>query len=661
MSCHGPGGTEAAGATASRVLLVGEPNVGKSTLFNTLTGARQRIVNAPGTTVELTAGRWRAGGPEAADRELVDLPGTHSLLARSLDERVTADAVRELAAECTSGATAAVVVVVDATALERSLYLMAQVAETGAPFVVALTMLDRAARGDGASGVALADALAEAIGVPVVPIDPRRRGDEALADLGRAVDSAPALHAGRLHRLPPVVTEPVGDPAADLAHAQELFAWVEDACGRVRTLLEAAALPTTPPRRSASDRLDAVLLNPWVGIPVFLAVVFALFQLTTRVAAPLQDAIEVAANRVPIAGVTWVLGHIGLGGSWVEGLLVEGLLAGLVTVLTFLPVMGFMFLALGVLEGSGYMARAALVADRVMRSLGLDGRALLPLIVGFGCNLPALAATRTLPRARHRLLTGLLVPLTSCSARLTVYVLLATTFFPDHAGLVIFAMYVTSVVLVLAAGLVLRGTAFRDLTAEPFMLVLPHYQWPHARTLGTSAWVRVRAFVTGAGTVIVATMLVVWVLTAIPAPGAQAGGSSVDRSVYGAVADTISPVLEPAGFGDRTATAALMTGFVAKEVVVGSFAQSTAISTGDGSTQELGPALRGTFAASSGGHGAVAALAFMVFVLAYTPCVATLAEQKRMFGLRPTAIAVGVQLMAAWALAVAVFQIGSSL
>lgn len=662
MSCHGPGGAEAAGATASRVLLVGEPNVGKSTLFNTLTGARQRIVNAPGTTVELTAGRWREDRGDGVDRELVDLPGTHSLLARSLDERVTADAVRELAGEVAAGATAAVVVVVDATALERSLYLVAQVAETGAPFVVALTMLDRAARDGGPAGADLADALAEVIGVPVVPIDPRRRGDEALADLGRAVDSAPALHADRRDALPPVVAGPDADPAAELAHAQTLFAWVEDACDRVRAQLDPGAAPSPARSRpSVSDRLDAVLLNPWVGIPVFLAVVFALFELTTRVAAPLQDAIQVAADRAPIAGATWVLSHVGLGGTWVEGLLVDGLLAGLVTVLTFLPVMGFMFLALGLLEGSGYMARAALVADRVMRALGLDGRALLPLIVGFGCNLPALAATRTLPQARHRLLTGLLVPLTSCSARLTVYVLLATTFFPAHAGLVIFGMYVTSVVLVLVAGLVLRRTAFRDLAAEPFMLVLPPYQWPHTRTLGTSAWVRVRAFVTGAGTVIVATMLVVWVLTAIPAPGASGGRTSVDRSVYGAVADTIAPVMDPAGFGDRTATAALMTGFVAKEVVVGSFAQSTAIETGDGDSQNLGPALRDTFAAASGGHGPAAALAFMVFVLAYTPCVATLAEQRRMFGLRPTAVAVGMQLVAAWALAVAVFQVGSAL
>ncbi|MFN8108705.1 MAG: ferrous iron transporter B [Thermoleophilia bacterium] len=656
MSCHDPGGAAATGIAAARVLLVGEPNVGKSTLFNTLTGARQRIVNAPGTTVELASGVWSGPDGETA-RELVDLPGTHSLLARSLDERVTADAVRALAAEAGAEPAQCVIVVVDATALERSLYLVAQVAETGVPFVVALTMLDRACRPGDPEPAALAGALGDAIGVPVVAVDPRRRRDAGLEELALAVDAAPGMWGTRPAGLPPLSA--TGDD--DLAHAEALFTWVEDACTRVRTRLTGHLAEPPPPRTSLSDRLDAVLLNPWAGIPVFLAVVFALFELTTRLAAPLQDLIQTAADRGPVAGTTWLLHHVGLGGTWVQGLLVDGVYAGVVTVLTFLPVMGVMFLALGVLEGSGYMARAALVADRAMRALGLDGRALLPLIVGFGCNLPALAATRTLPHARHRLLTGLLIPLTSCSARLTVYVLLATTFFPGNAGLVIFGMYVASIVLVLGAGLVLRGTLFRDLSSEPFMLVLPHYQWPHLRTLSTSAWVRVRAFVTGAGTVIVATTLALWLLTTIPAPGGH--GSRVDGSLYGSITGAVAPVLAPAGFGDQTAAAALVTGFVAKEVVVGSLAESTALNDGTDtvSTQQLRQGLRRSFAASSGGNGGAAALAFMVFVLAYTPCVAALAEQRRLFGWRPTLAALSAQLVAAWVLAVVVFHVGASL
>jgi ferrous iron transport protein B len=299
-----------------------------------------------------------------------------------------------------------------------------------------------------------------------------------------------------------------------------------------------------------------------------------------------------------------------------------------------------------------------------MRSLGLDGRALLPLIVGFGCNLPALAATRTLPKARQRLLTGLLIPLTSCSARLTVYVLLASAFFPRHAGTVIFAMYLLSVLLVLGGGLLLRRTAFRDVHAGPLMLVLPPYQRPHLRTLGMSVRLRVGAFVLRAGKIIVLTMVVVWALMAVPVTGQHPVGEvPVADSLYYSVASGIAPVFAPAGFGNDHAASALMTGFVAKEVVVGSCAQSYAVAAPDdpAGAGNLGAELRASFGTSSGGHGAAAALAFMVFVLAYTPCVAALAEQRRLFGWRPTVSALGAQLAGAWLLAVMVFQVGSRL
>jgi ferrous iron transport protein B len=417
-------------------------------------------------------------------------------------------------------------------------------------------------------------------------------------------------------------------------------------------------------RRTFSDRVDVVLLNPWAGIPVFLAVVWLLFELTTRFAAPLQGAIGQLVNVPMAAGVTWLLSLMGLGDNWVQGLLVDGLLVGVGTVLTFLPVMAVMFTALGFLEDSGYLARAAFVADRAMRSLGLDGRALLPLIVGFGCNLPALAATRTLPHARQRLLTGLLIPLTSCSARLTVYVLLAGAFFPQHAGTVIFAMYLTSVLLVLGGGLVLRRTAFRDVRAGPLMLVLPPYQRPHLRTLAMSVRLRVGSFVVRAGKIIVVTMLVVWVLMAVPVTGQHSVGHvPVADSLYYSVASGIAPLLTPTGFGNDHASAALMTGFVAKEVVVGSFAQSYAVAEPGSPARAggLGEQLRRSFDESSGGRGGAAALAFMVFVLAYTPCAAALAEQRRLFGWRTAASALTAQLAGAWVLAVLVFQVGSRL
>jgi ferrous iron transport protein B len=683
MSCHGnasvpapirSGTATATGPDALPVLLVGGPNVGKSTLFNALTGARQRTTNAPGTTVELATGTWRTAagstGDSAVERMILDLPGTYSLLARSSDELVTADAVRDLAqsfAELSSQA-GVVVVVMDATALPRSLYLLAQVAETGVPLVVALTMLDLAVGGSDSPSAALepdalAAALAAPLGVPVVPVDARRRAAGGLSALAQAVDDV-AAHPRRVTGIG--APRSVADVGQDLAHAETLFAWVERVTAQVTTCLEPGSgwAPDTSGQRvhrTYSDRVDTVLLNPWAGIPVFLGVVWLLFELTTKFAAPLQALISHLVNGPLASAVTSALGLVGLGDSWVRGLLVDGLLVGVGTVLTFLPVMAVMFAALGVLEDSGYLARAAFVADRAMRSLGLDGRALLPLIVGFGCNLPALAATRTLPHARQRLLTGLLIPLTSCSARLTVYVLLAGAFFPAHAGTVIFAMYLVSVMLVLGAGLVLRRSVFRDVRAEPLILVLPAYQRPHLRTLGMSVRMRLGAFVAGAGKIIVVTMLAIWVLMAFPATGQHALGKvPVADSLYGRAASDIAPVLAPAGFGNDHAAAALITGFVAKEVVVGSFAQSYAVAKPPDAARAggLGEQLRVSFDESSGGHGGAAALAFMVFVLAYTPCVATLAEQRRLFGWRPTASALLAQLAGAWVLAVLVFQVG---
>ena len=701
MSCHetDPGLVRGAVATAppsGRVLLVGAPNVGKSTLFNALTGARQRTVNAPGTTVELATGTWHVVGTGQSvstgqsastgqsvstgtarattrSRTLVDLPGTYSLLARSADEQVTADAVLELARTPGSGVA---VVVLDASALTRSLYLLAQVARTGAPVVVGLTMLDVVVP-DSPTGAAppevLADVLADILGVPVVPLSCRDRSPRGLGALGEAVDAVTANpRPVRDLPLPSCCAETdVTDLATDLAQAELTFAWVERVAAEVAARLgvatdaqESVDAPPGPATSSFSDRVDGILLHPWAGIPIFLAVVWLLFELTTALAAPLVNLIDGIVHGPVAEAVTWALGTVGLDGGWLHGLLVDGLLAGVGTVLTFLPVMAVMFLALGVLEDSGYLARAAFVADRAMRSLGLDGRALLPLVVGFGCNLPALAATRTLPNARHRLLTGLLIPLTSCSARLTVYVLLAGAFFPRYAGTAIFLMYVASVALVLGGGLLLRRTAFRDVRPEPLVLVLPAYQRPRLRPLALTVRSRVGAFVAGAGKIIVATMLVVWVLMAIPVAGQHAVGDvPVADSAYGRVASAITPILSPAGFGNDHASAALITGFVAKEVVVGSFAQSYAVAEpGDAARAgSLGDRLRESFATSSGGHGAAAAAAFLVFVLAYTPCVATLAEQRRLFGWRPTLGAVSAQLVTAWLLAVLVFQIGSRL
>ena len=295
-----------------------------------------------------------------------------------------------------------------------------------------------------------------------------------------------------------------------------------------------------------------------------------------------------------------------------------------------------------------------------MRALGLDGRAMLPLIVGFGCNVPALSATAVLPHARQRLLTGLLVPLTSCTARLAVYLLLAHTFFPGSAGTVVFGMYVASVALVIGWGLIARHTVLRDITPEPLIIALPDYQWPHLRTLGLSVWTRVASFTRKAGTVIVVAVMALWVLQAIPVSGGhEIADVPVADSAYGAVAHAAAPALAPLGLNDWRIAASLVAGVAAKEVVIGALAQSYAIDDASADAEStLGQQLRATVAETSGGHANAAALALMIFTLSYVPCLATLAEQRRLFGWRWTALAAGAQFTGAYLMATAVFQVG---
>lgn len=616
------------------VLIVGNPNVGKSTLFNALTRSHQRAVNAPGTTLELTVGTWRLGGEEVG---VADLPGTFSLDARSSDERAVASAL--------DGADphAVIVFVLDATALSRSLYLLAQVIDTGRPVVAALTMLDVARD----RGLTLdARTLSRAIGLPVVTIDPRKRA--GLAELAEPVTRAlaaphPAGGAGRV------------GPFAE-ADVERWFAWVE----RVM-----ANLPPEPPRRiTRSDRMDRVLLHPWVGVPVFLAVMWGLFEMCTRAAGPLISAIAAFAGGPVARAVSSGLGALGVGGGWFEGLLIDGVLTGLGVVFSFLPLLALVFTALGILDGSGYLSRAAVVADRAMRVIGLDGRAVLPLMVGFGCNVPALEATRVLPHARQRLVAGLLVPYTSCSARLTVYLLLAAAFFPGSAGTVIFGLYLTSIVLVAIGGL-----AFRKLVdgkgkpeRESLVLVLPPYQWPDLRTLGQSIVERVRGFMREAGVVIVIALVAMWALAAIPVRGGHAlADVPISDSAFGVGSRAIAPALAPLGLNDWHVAAALASGFVAKEVAVGALAETYAVDgerDSEGDSEALTARLRGTLSDTSGGHPRAAALAFMVFALAYTPCLATVAQMGRALGRRWTAIGIGLQLVVAWVLGTLVFQVG---
>lgn len=646
-----------------RVVFVGNPNVGKSSMFNALLGARTRTMNAPGTTVSITCGQYHYEKPKTAGNaqnwQFVDTPGTYSLAPMSPDEQVAVNALTGMSGMPVPDLA---VVVLDATALSRSLYLLSMVVELGLPTVVALTMNDLAVRnGCGVDAERLSHLLD---GMPVVAIDGRTgNGGKALADaIAASFEGTPVPHG--LTALPTATAD------ADMKTADGLSVWAESradarldwTAGILRGLDMHAVDHVT-----LSDRIDRVLLHPVIGVLVFLAVLFVVFQATTTLASPMQDWIDVTFRGWCADGLDLLLGLFGpsVSGGWLRSLLVDGLLDGVVTVLTFIPVMGIMFLLLSILEDSGYMARAAFVMDRAMRALGLDGRAFLPIIVGFGCNLPALAATRTLSDSRQRVLTGMLVPFAACSARLSVFLVLAHAFFPKYAGLVVFLMYVASVMVILLVGVLLRHTMFRGLEPEPLMLALPAYQCPRALQLARSVLLRLWGFIRGASVIIISMITALWLLQGIPVTANAGGFAHVDDvhdSAYGVLADAVAPVFAPAGFDDWHASAALITGFVAKEVVVGSMSQSYHADEPDDATSQqagegtLGQKLRASFDQSSHGHGKAAAIAFLLFTLAYTPCLATVAEMRRQFGTKVAARSVLLSLAVAYVIAIIAFQ-----
>ena len=627
-SCHSTSAMRIAKEGTPVLALVGAPNSGKSTLFNALTGAKVQTGNWPGTSVEISRGLWNAQ-PEAFD--IIDLPGAYSLDPMSPDEEFTRDMLVE-APPCERPDV--VVVLVDATAPARGLNLAFQIAEHPYRVVIGVTKEDIAKQ----QGISIdTSALSHEVGIPVVSVNGRRREN---------LDALEYEVARAMHTEPRTIR-----PNADL---DQRFVDLDAA--------EKVAVSRTDTGEPLSHRADRLVLHPVLGPILFLAVMWAVFFITTTVAGPLQDGLEafitgpVSAAARSILPDNWLL----------TGLLVDGLIGGVGMVLTFAPLLALMFLCLAVLEDSGYMARAAVVTDRVMRAIGLPGKAFIPIVVGYGCNVPAISATRVLGDVRHRILTCLLIPFTSCSARLIVFMMLAQVFFPAHAGSAVFAMYVLSIALVVLVGLALRRTVWRAMPAEALVIDLPAYQLPTFRLTISVMWVRLKGFLHTAGGIIVATVVVIWLLMSIPVTGGHSFNEEAvppQDSAYGAVAQAMSPVFAPAGFDSWSLTGPLVTGFVAKETLISTWAQTYAVEdvTDDAPEEQaespLASHIRADFDAASGGHGLAAVWAYMVFLLAYTPCVATVAAQRREIGWKWTLIGFALQLGSAWILAVGVFQV----
>ncbi len=466
-----------------------------------------------------------------------------------------------------------------------------------------------------------------------------------------------------------------------------------------RNIVAAPASPHIP----FSDRVDRIITHQIFGLPIFLGIMWVVFKISTDVATPMLDWVSATLSG-PLTRLTLLLlATLNLTGTWAESLLIDGVIAGVGGVLAFVPVLMSLYLALAILEDSGYMARAAFVMDRFMHVIGLHGKSFVPMIIGFGCTVPAIYATRTLENRRDRLLTGLLVPFMSCSARLPVYILFATIFFPRRAGLVIFGIYLLGIVAALGVGIILQKTLFKQQETVSFVMELPPYRRPNLRSVWIYVWSRTVAFLKNASTLILATSLLVWLLMAIPATGEGSfANTRVNDSAFATVSGWIAHATAPLGFGTWESSGALVTGFVAKEVVVSTLAQVHAVDTAATTTGSSSPgddvleiitsfgqatldtikaiplvvginlfgdddpapdsalmqAIRRSFTASSGGHAALAGLGYMIFVLLYTPCVATVAAERHEFGARWMWFSIVGQTSLAWLVALVVFQLG---
>ena len=683
---------------ASQVLIAGNPNCGKSTLFNALSGGSARVGNYPGVTVDRTTASLQLGARRV---ELVDVPGMYSLTASSPEEQLAVNALLE-------PATRAVVCVVDATTLERGLYLALQLIESGVPVVVALNMMDAVEQ----LGIRIdVDGLSKRLGAPIVPVvATKRRGlDELRSAIEHALAVAsngplsdlhyPAALERDLEVLLPVIAswrprssererrafalwcilslgddDLVGVPSAvreatdrlrgeavaagrnpDLEIIASRYAWLDE--------VVAASSSVRKPGTPFTERVDRVLTHPVAGVLIFAAVMFAIFEALFAGAEPFMDAIETATGFLQAQAAALLPDGV------LQDLVVQGVIAGVGNVIVFAPQILMLFLFIGFLEDSGYLARVAFVIDRPMKSVGLHGKAFVPLLSGFACAVPAVMATRTIERRRDRLVTMLALPLMSCSARLPVFILVVGTVFAGQtvgwfsAGAVaLFSMYVLSVLVTLTAAAVIRRTVLPGPTPS-FVLEMPPYRWPSARILWINAWRRLRIFLVDAGTIILAMTILLWAFLSFPKSDAvtsqftlererveQAPISEVERedalrsiegreareqlaqSLGGRFGRALEPVLRPIGF-DWQIGIGIIGAFAAREVFVSTLGIVFGIGEVDEEARPLRQALRkARHADGSPVMTPLSGISLMVFFLLACQCMSTIAVVKRESG-----------------------------
>jgi ferrous iron transport protein B len=668
------------------IALAGNPNVGKSTIFNALTGSNQHVGNWPGKTVEKKEGKAAYNGLEF---NVVDLPGTYSLTAYSMEEIVARDYLIEESPDV-------VIHVIDASNIERNLYMTTELLEIGANVVLALNMIDIAR----SRGIDVDEKkISSLLGIPVVKLEANRGvGIDALLDevvkaSGKGKDLAPLRYGneldGHIDRIESSIKNNVKLPekyrprwaavklleddaaivatfeqmnggkdvleaaATDRKHLEEIFGEEVDAIladgryGLIAGLTREAVKRDAVEKVFTSDRIDKLVTHRILGIPIFLFMMYLTFQITFVVATPLSDMIDSFFADTLATFASDTLTSTGVP-QYAISFVADAVIGGLGSVFVFVPQIFLLFLIIAILEDSGYMARAAFVMDKLMSKLGLHGKSFLPMILGFGCGVPAIMASRTLENEKDRILTVLITPFMSCGARLPVYVLFAAAFFPTNGDLVVFSLYIIGIAVAIAMGLLFRHTMFKG-ALSPFLMELPPYRIPTLRGVIIHMWERGWLFIKKMGTVILAIVIIIWVLSSVPFGVEYAS----QDSAIGLIGTAMSPVFAPLGFGNWQSSVSLVFGFLAKEVVVGTMGTIMGVADVDSDAGQSGliNGLQALFTPLS-------AYAFLIFVLLYVPCVAALAAIKREIGLKWAAFAAVYTTIVAWVAAFIVYQGG---
>lgn len=583
------------------VALLGNPNVGKTTLFNALTGSNQYVGNWPGVTVEKKEGNFK-------DIKIVDLPGIYAMDTFSNEEIVSKEFLLRDDVDV-------ILNIVDGSKLDRNLYLTTQLKKFNKPIILAVNMIDVLEN----NGFEIDfDKLSSEMDVTVVPISAAKRS--GLKELIDVIENKKWKTS-------------ISNERFDFTSEKEAYKFIE-------STLKKAVNKSASIKKPISEKIDKFVLHPILAFPIFIIAIAIMFQLTFAwVGQPISDWLDglLNDNLIPF------LSHILSGTSpWFSSLLVDGIVAGVGSIIVLLPVILTLFACITFLEESGYMARVAFLMDKIMRRMGLSGKAFIPLIIGFGCNVPAIMSARTLESEKDRKLTALLVPLMSCNARLAIYSVFVSIFFKEHQGLIVASLYFISVFIAFLLGVIFKKTLFKK-QEEPFIIELPSYSMPQLRSISLQVWEKCKSFLKKAGTLIFAMSVLIWFLSNFNFSGMAA---DVNSSFLAQIGQFISPIFAPLGFGNWQSAVSLLSGLLAKESVISTM---QIVYAGDLTT------VLPTF------FTAVSAYSFLVFVLLYVPCISTIGAMKKEYGTKLTTFSFVFQTALAWVVALLTFGIGSIL